>query len=163
MIKSLQLRRWIVLGCAVMFSAGNLLAKASDYISISVTSLTPDLGSWDYPKDIGDDSHITTRHTLPGFKVRVEITVNDTTTYRLVAPSLNPFDMTVGETMPWSVKNNETDEEAASGNIILFKVNVVIDGIGEEKEETDGACLTIMTAQMFSITRLPIGTCFRAD
>ena len=72
------------------------------------------------------------------FNVKLEVTANGD--YELLSPPvINPF--SVGGTTAWSVRNKITKEDNNNGQILLFKVDVVIDGTGEEEEELVGAFL----------------------
>ena len=68
---------------------------------------------------------------------KAEVNVGTSAPWELTSES--PFQLGVGGSGGWGVKNTENEEETKSGAIILFKVDVEIAGVGEDKEDTEGA------------------------
>jgi hypothetical protein len=112
---------------ALAVSASNSYVKV-DCSTVGVDGIVP----------IGLDFYITTTNVADSFTPNV--TVTKISTFELVAPIPSTFNMYIGESKLYEVKNqNNIEETKISGNIILFKVDVEIDGVGEDKEETEGA------------------------
>ena len=111
---------------AVAASAGN------DYVEVS--SSTPGVVE---VVPVGMDFHITTANVSDAFKANVA--VNPAPGWNLISPNPASFEMTVGGSKGYEVRSQSNEEDKAGGNIILFKVDVEIDGVGEDKEETEGA------------------------
>lgn len=135
-----MLRLYGVLCCIVLFSVGNLGAAGNAYVSVEPIS-KPGLGSIAEPYP--NEFHITTCDVEDNFSIEVRITalypyvfsMSETETITEKTITLG-----VGGTAGWSVVSTENEgEESVSGLIILFKVDVQIDGVGEEDEVTEGA------------------------
>ena len=110
---------------AVAASAGN------DYVEVS--SSTPGVVE---VVPVGMDFHITTANVSDAFKANA---VNPAPGWNLISPNPASFEMTVGGSKGYEVRSQSNEEDKAGGNIFLFKVDVEIDGVGEDKEETEGA------------------------
>ncbi|NLE41275.1 MAG: hypothetical protein GX615_05535, partial [Lentisphaerae bacterium] len=83
------------------------------------------------------DFHITTANVSDAFKANVA--VNPAPGWNLISSNPASFEMTVGGSKGYEVRSQSNEEDKAGGNIFLFKVDVEIDGVGEDKEETEGA------------------------
>ena len=93
-----------------------------------------------------NDFHISTKDVKDNFTATVKVTAEEG--WKLVEPAPNSesenfaeIDMTVGGKVDWKVVKNTEDgkEDEAGGEIILFKVDVEIGGVGEEDEVKVGA------------------------
>ena len=83
------------------------------------------------------DFHITTTNVDDSFMADVDVT--SISPWELISPDPKSFQMSAGDMVPYEVRNINDIEEIVSGKIILFKVDVEINGVGEYKEETEGA------------------------
>ena len=111
---------------AVAASAGNDYVEASSSTP-GVVGVVP----------VGMDFHITTANVSDAFKANVA--VNPAPGWNLISPNPASFEMTIGGSKGYEVRSQSNEEDKAGGNIFLFKVDVEIDGVGEDKEETEGA------------------------
>lgn len=85
---------------------------------------------------VGNDFHIVTKDAPQSTKA--DVTVSGIDPWDLDSDS--DFQLGIGESKGWAAHNTDDDEEPGEeGNIILFKVDVEICGVGESKEESDGA------------------------
>ena len=110
------------------------LAASSNNGYVEVRSDTP--GVVDVVP-VGMDFHITTTNVPDTFKATV--TVSPVSGWDLRSPDPATFQMAVGGRAGYEVRNQSNEEDEASGDIFLFKVDVEIAGVGEDKEETEGA------------------------
>lgn len=82
--------------------------------------------------------HIATKDVAMDFEANG--TVAPKPGYELVSPKGGTFEnLAIGSAVSYEVKAIEAGESGASGSIVLYKVDVEIDGVGEDKEETEGA------------------------
>ena len=82
--------------------------------------------------------HIVTKDVAMDFKASGTVAAQPG--YELVSPKGGTFEnLAIGDAVSYEVKATEAGESGASGSIILYKVDVEIDGVGEDKEETKGA------------------------
>ena len=146
-----RLDAWMVLGCAVLAAAGNLGAASAGNAFVTVTAVNKTNYN-DSARGIGSvvpvklDFHITTCHVEENFVAAVTVTAN----YPYKLTSSEKFDMGLGETEKWSVVNESNPtEETATGEIILFKIDVEIDGVEEAMEETEGAYAVYSNCELF--------------
>ena len=84
---------------------------------------------------VGDGFHLTTVNVGESFSASVQV-VAQPGWELLSAASLT---LSPGGISVYTVRNIANPEIEESGDIILFKVDVEISGIGEDKEETEGA------------------------
>jgi hypothetical protein len=130
-----------IMGCAMVVSFGSAMAAeaSNPYVTVVCANLTVMPPGWGVDKiiPIGNDFHITTTHLPTNFMAR--ITVKAKPGYMLMTGS--QYDMAPGDTLGWAVVQNNNNEFVANGFIILFRVDVEIDGVGADAEETVGAFL----------------------
>ena len=82
--------------------------------------------------------HIVTKDVPMIFTANGTVTAKDG--YELVSPKGGTYkDLPIGDAVSYAVKSTKAGEPGGSGSIILYKLDVEIDGIGEDKEETEGA------------------------
>ena len=110
------------------------LAVSADNGYVEVSSDTPGVVE---VVPVGMDFHITTANVSDAFKATV--TVSSVPGWDLRSPNPATFEMAIGGNRGYEGRNQNNEEDKAGGNIILFKVDVEIDGVGEDKEETEGA------------------------
>jgi len=127
------LSRVIVFALCLLAVVALAVSASNSYVTVDCSTV-----GVDGIVPIGLDFYITTTNVADSFTPNV--TVTKISTFELVAPVPSSFNMSIGESKLYTVKNKDNIEEASiSGNIILFKVDVEIDGVGEDKEETEGA------------------------
>jgi hypothetical protein len=127
------LPRFIGMGLGLLAVAALAVSASNSYVKVDCSTV-----GVDGIVPIGLDFHITTTNVADSFTANV--TVTNISPFELVAPVPSSFNMSIGESTLYTVKNKDNIEEASiSGNIILFKVDVEIDGVGEDKEEIEGA------------------------
>ena len=127
---------WFRCGLAVgaSFLAVGAVAASANNGYVEVSSSTPGVVE---VVPVGMDFHITTANVSDAFKANVA--VNPAPGWNLISPNPASFEMTVGGSKGYEVRSQSNEEDKAGGNIFLFKVDVEIDGVGEDKEETEGA------------------------
>lgn len=118
-----------------------LLCSAFSVTYESVTVSCDDIGVSDM-RIVGKEIHICTTNVLDSFVAHVEIG-SDGNNLRFDVDST--IDMHVGDIVNFEAKNIENDETHAKGTIVLYKVDVVLNDIGEDIEKTIGDFLRICT------------------
>ena len=127
-----RFRCGLVAGASLLAVAARAVSAANDYVEVgsSTTGVVEVV-------TVGLDFHITTTNVPDAFVADVE--VEATSGWRLLSPNPASFKMSVGEKRGYEVCNENNEEDKAGGDILLFKVDVEIDGVGEDKEVTEGA------------------------
>lgn len=76
--------------------------------------------------------HIVTKDVPMIFTANGTVTAKDG--YELVSPKGGTYkDLPIGDAVSYAVKSTKAGEPGGSGSIILYKLDVEIDGIGEDK------------------------------
>ena len=129
-------KSWFQCGLVAGLSllAGGVWAASAKNNYVEVSSSTPGVVE---VVTVGLDFHITTANVPDAFVADVE--VEAASGWRLLSPDPASFKMSVGEKRGYEVCNENNEEDKAGGDILLFKVDVEIDGVGEDKEVTEGA------------------------
>lgn len=101
---------------------------------VEVSSSTPGVDAVVAVKEPAGEFHVTTRDVEEGFHADVHI-------QGLNGVVAKPADarMALGQTVEWSAVEALVEEAPVSGTIVLFRVDVEIDGIGEDEETAVGA------------------------
>ncbi|MGN0844468.1 MAG: hypothetical protein ACI4QT_04515 [Kiritimatiellia bacterium] len=95
----------------------------------------------------GLDFWITTSNVVDRFEAEVVVQEMDESSWRLTKP-LNGkrYSLAPGEKMKYVVEDTAGVESDKTGWIKLYRVDVMINGIGESNEEVDGAIIAYKTA-----------------
>ena len=124
---------WVVLAMLGLLSYMNRAEAASaenEYVTVSCGT-----AGVENIVVVGDGFHLTTVNVGESFSASVQV-VAQPGWELLSAASLT---LSPGGISVYTVRNIANPEIEESGDIILFKVDVEISGIGEDKEETEGA------------------------
>jgi len=114
--------------------ATELRAASARNEFVEVSSSTPGVDAVVAVKEPAGEFHVTTRDVEEGFHADVHI-------QGLNGVVAKPTDarMALGQTVEWSAVEALVEEAPVSGTIVLFRVDVEIDGVGEDEETAVGA------------------------
>lgn len=112
----------------------SVLAASAQNAFVKVESTTPGVEAVVVVAQPAGEFHITTRKVNNNFHADVYIT-------GLVGVAVTPSyaKMTLGQTVTWKAVEELVEEAPVSGTIVLFRVDVEIDGVGEDGEDGAGA------------------------